>query len=797
MVFIFSALYTEAQPLIEQYRLKKKRFVHGVDSFQDEEEKIILSLTGSGVYHAIFAVSSVLAALPPCQDDQLLFFGSAASLRTADACIMRTADAGTSGVYRIAEISDLPSGRRYYPGISRNTGLPDAVAVTGMKILYKSSAADGDAVSDANFSAAGDDTTPCTNVSDMTAQRNVSDAKPELDVPDVVRDTNSDVVMSNMDVLYDMESSGVYEAASRHMGPDQITILRFVSDAGIEPQAPAETGAEIYAEENAEDNSAGRNAEESVHKNRDDNSLRTERASLRENLSRKAREAAPAAVRVIEDMLQEADAGQDKHGDNGMTGFSVPASGADQPSADSRMSAAGSFMSSSFAAEAGQLAERLCASVAMRAELMQYLKYAELCGIPWGKDADEILREGCENRREGKVKLRRLEEEILHASGTAGSCDGMEHSTADTCGGMEHSTAGSCEGTQSQKAEDVLTSVQRSHLLPPFSCIYIERAVADHPRTQKILAAFPNARRIYVENYREIFDRRRQNYPLQQAARALILARNTGELIHRGSPVCQSFDNRYFYYCSSVMNCLYDCEYCWLKGMYESGHMVIFVNLEDTFREVDRLLRQHPVYLCVSYDTDLLALDPLTGYARAWAEFAASRENLTIEIRSKGVGRLPDLALSQRTILAFTMSPDDICRRFEQSSPGPDTRIRNVQEAIKRGFPVRLCCDPVLVLPGWKKSMTGLMEELDRRIDWAAIRDVSIGTFRLSAEYIRRMRSRYPESALLQYPYVCENGYYHLPDDIEKDAMQYMTQLLTERIGKEQIFVWRETDKHE
>ena len=746
MVFIFSALYTETQPLIEQYRLKKKRVVHGVDSFQDEEGKIILSLTGCGVYHAIFAVSSVLAVLPPCPDDQLLFFGSAASLRTADAGIMRTADAGTMrtadtdtmrtadtcsrGIYRIAAIYDLPSGRRYYPGISRNTGLPDAVAVTGMEILYKSSAAHGDAASDPDLSDAGSG----MDAPGLKTGTKVSGAMANLVQSDVIPD---------MDVLYDMESSGVYEAASRHMGPDQITILRFVSDAGIEPQAP---------------------------ENRDDNSLRTERVSLRENLSRKAREAAPAAVSVIDDMLREA---------------------------GSCLSATGSRMSSSFAAEAGQLAERLCASVSMRAELMQYLKYAELCGIPWRKADDEILREGCENRREGKVKLRRLEEDILHAGSKAGNCGGMEHITAGSCGGMEHSTTDSCEGTQSQKAEDPLPSVQRSHLLPPFSCIYIERAVADHPRTQKILAAFPNARRIYVENYREIFDRRRQNYPLQQSARALILARNTGELIHRGSPVCQSFDNRYFYYCSSVMNCLYDCEYCWLKGMYESGHMVIFVNLEDTFREVDSLLRQHPVYLCVSYDTDLLALDPLTGYARAWADFAAPRENLTIEIRSKGVGRLPDLTLSQRTILAFTMSPDDICRRFERSSPGPDTRIRNVQEAIKRGFPVRLCFDPVLVLPGWKKSMTGLMEELDRRIDWAAIRDVSIGTFRLSADYIRRMRSRYPGSVLLQYPYVCENGYYHLPDDIEKDAMQFMTQLLTERIGKEQIFVWRETDKHE
>lgn len=722
MVYIFSALYAEAQPLIDKYRLKKKRVVHGVDSFQDEEGRIVLSLTGCGVYHAIFAVSSVLAVMPPGADDQMLFYGSTASLRTADS--------GSSGLYRIAEIFDLPSGSRYYPGISRNTGLPDAVAVTGMKILYKSSSADGDAVSDADLSDAG---------SGMDAPG----CKTGMKVPGVMSNLSQPDVIPDMDVLYDMESSGVYEAASRHMGPDQITILRFISDAGIEPQAP---------------------------ENRDDNSLRTERVSLRENLSRKAREAAPAAVSVIDDMLREA---------------------------GSCMSAAGSCLSAAFEAEAGQLAERLCASVSMRAELMQYLKYAELCGIPWRKAADEILREDCENRREGKVILRRLEDEILHAGSTADTCGGIEHSTVGSCGGMEHSTACNNEGAHSQRTEGVLPSVQKSHLMPPFSCIYMEQAAADHPRTQKILAAFPNARRIYVENYREIFDRRRQNYPLQQASRALILAQNTGELIHRGSPVCQSFDNRYFYYCSSVMNCLYDCEYCWLKGMYESGYMVIFVNLEDTFREVDRLLRQHPVYLCVSYDTDLLALDPLTGYARAWAEFAASRENLTIEIRSKGVGRLPDLTLSQRTILAFTMSPDDISRRFERSSPELDTRIRNVQEAMKRGFPVRLCFDPVLVLPGWKKSMAGLMEELDRRIDWAAIRDVSIGTFRLSAEYIRRMRSRYPESVLLQYPYVCENGYYHLPDDIEKDAMQYMTQLLTERIGKEQIFVWRETDKHE
>ena len=58
-----------------------------------------------------------------------------------------------------------------------------------------------------------------------------------------------------------------------------------------------------------------------------------------------------------------------------------------------------------------------------------------------------------------------------------------------------------------------------------------------------------------------------------------------------------------------MMNCVFDCEYCYLKGMYPSGNVVLFVNLDDIFDEVYKLLQKHPVYLCVSYDTDLLAVE--------------------------------------------------------------------------------------------------------------------------------------------------------------------------------------------
>ena len=166
-----------------------------------------------------------------------------------------------------------------------------------------------------------------------------------------------------------------------------------------------------------------------------------------------------------------------------------------------------------------------------------------------------------------------------------------------------------------------MKNLNRSYYNPPFSHIYVEREVAEDPETKRIFAQFPQAEVIAIDHYKDVFCRSRQDYVRQHAVQNLILAAKHGELLYTGAPVCQSFGNEHFYYTSCVMNCVFDCEYCYLKGMYPSANLVVFVNLEDIFAEVEKRLAAHPVYLCVSYDTDLLALEHLTGYAARWIEF--------------------------------------------------------------------------------------------------------------------------------------------------------------------------------
>ena len=242
-----------------------------------------------------------------------------------------------------------------------------------------------------------------------------------------------------------------------------------------------------------------------------------------------------------------------------------------------------------------------------------------------------------------------------------------------------------------------MKSLDENYYNPFFSHIYVEEEIAEHPRVKQILARFMKAEIVYIRHYKDVFCRRRQDYEEQHHAQNLILAKKTGSLIYQGAPVCQNFGNTYFYYTSCMMNCIYDCEYCYLKGMYPSANIVIFVNIEDIFEELHRMLSEHPVYLCVSYDTDLLAFEAMTGYVREWEHFVLEENKrstypLKIEIRTKSanVKLFDNLIPDKNIIYAFTLSPQQITKQYEHNTPSLLQRVRCVADAVKKGFPVRL-----------------------------------------------------------------------------------------------------------
>ncbi|EOS41655.1 hypothetical protein C809_04226 [Lachnospiraceae bacterium MD335] len=337
-----------------------------------------------------------------------------------------------------------------------------------------------------------------------------------------------------------------------------------------------------------------------------------------------------------------------------------------------------------------------------------------------------------------------------------------------------------------------MKNLKEDYFSPFFSHIYVEKAVLEHARTRRILAEFPSATVIEIDHYKDVFCRSRQSIRFQRRAQNLILAAKQGTLLYEGAPVCQSFGNRYFYYVSCAMNCIYDCAYCYLKGMYPSANIVVFVNLEDIFAQVRQVLEQHPLYLCVSYDTDLPALERIIGYVREWCDFAANHENLKIEIRTKCASKtfVRNTRPVSAVIYAFTLSPQAVIDAFEHHTPSLTQRLSCAAELIRAGCPVRLCFDPMIYVPDWQQHYEAMLEEVFRAIPMEKIVDVSVGTFRISQDYLKNMRRQEPESLVIWFPYQKEGGYCHYPDALMEEMECFLSGRLEEKISREKIFRW-------
>lgn len=325
-----------------------------------------------------------------------------------------------------------------------------------------------------------------------------------------------------------------------------------------------------------------------------------------------------------------------------------------------------------------------------------------------------------------------------------------------------------------------------------FSHIYVEEEILQEERTKRICSLFDDACIVPVGRYTDVFERTRQSLVQQQASQNLILACKHDQRIYQGSPVCQNFDERYFYYCAPVMNCFFDCEYCWLKGMYASANLVVFINQEDFMQDVQKLLKEHPIYLCVSYETDLPGMESLFHFCRWWGERTVENENLTIGLRTKAGYQeaWEEIPVNDRIIFAFTLSPQEVIDSCEHGTASLKERIGTVRKCMKEGRQVRLCFDPMIPVRNWQKAYAGMVKQVTDAIDLNEIRDVSVGTFRISRQYLKKMRKAYPDSAVVQYPYVCDHGFYHLPDELQNQMENSLIDLLCKYMDRKKIFTW-------
>ena len=204
MIYIFCALYHEAEPLIREYGLKKKTDETCFPVFFSEEENILLTVTGCGMNAATAAVARICTKRTPQPADFLVNIGTCAKVsyskgsgqtcrnvsekETAAGDGLHSSDkrktvqeqsVKAGEVYLCKKIMEHVTGRTFYPDILYKTEL-----IPKYETAIKNSVADG--------------------------------------------------------FLYDMEASSIYQAGAYFFGPHQMSFLKVVTDEGNVQELSAE-----------------------------------------------------------------------------------------------------------------------------------------------------------------------------------------------------------------------------------------------------------------------------------------------------------------------------------------------------------------------------------------------------------------------------------------------------------------------------------------------------------------------------------------------------------------------------
>jgi spore photoproduct lyase len=329
-----------------------------------------------------------------------------------------------------------------------------------------------------------------------------------------------------------------------------------------------------------------------------------------------------------------------------------------------------------------------------------------------------------------------------------------------------------------------------------YSHIYVERDIREHAYTRLLLARFPKAEVVVIENYKSVFNRTNQDFWRQKRSPKLILAAKQGKRLYAGNDFLQSNSEDNFAYVTPVMNCPYDCHYCYLQGMFSGANMVVFVNQDELQAEVAQLLakrggRGEPFLVALSYDTDLLALEGILGLTRDWANWSRGREGLLLEVRTKSAPTrfLETVTPSTSMRLAWTLSPEPICRRYEEGTPPLKRRIAALNLAIEKGWRVQVCFDPLLRVPEWKDVYHHFFKDLQDSLDWKKIERVEVGVFRVATATFQQMRNR-PATDLLHYPF--EHGRQAVSyKEMEREELgQWAVHHLRDYLSDDKIHIW-------
>lgn len=249
--------------------------------------------------------------------------------------------------------------------------------------------------------------------------------------------------------------------------------------------------------------------------------------------------------------------------------------------------------------------------------------------------------------------------------------------------------------------------------------IYIEKQALEYSQTKILLEKFKNSKIIYIDNYKNIFDKDLNNL---NTSKSLIIAKLNSNAVSEAPAWYWHTDSAFFF--KTSLNCIYDCSYCYLKWAFKNDNMVIFVNYEDIKKQIKQKinsLSKGKTHWFYSSDySDILGMDGFSNFMNEFIEFFEQFDNVKMEIRTKGANIKPILDLwfvPKNTEVSFSLNPQSLIDKYEKWTSRLEDRLKSINKLQELWYKVWVRYLPLLPVKNYEQIYSDFIKEVSQKID--------------------------------------------------------------------------------
>lgn len=280
-----------------------------------------------------------------------------------------------------------------------------------------------------------------------------------------------------------------------------------------------------------------------------------------------------------------------------------------------------------------------------------------------------------------------------------------------------------------------------------FKSVFIEKELLDHSSTKKILDKIKFKEIIEIDQYENYFGKYKKPYLQKRDELNLYIAHKKGKLV-KETPDAYGLKGEKHYYYIHQYNCLYECDYCYLQGYFNSPDIVLFTNHNDIIKEMQLIMdqSQEKVWFHAGEFSDSLALSHITDEFADYFNFLKANPQALIEFRTKSVNIKKLHEPLDNLYITYSLSPEQKIKEHDLKTPSLKHRLNAIHTLYKKGFKIGIHLDPIIYHENFKEDYAKFLKELNQAIPINKIAYISIGVVRFTADVWHEVQKNYPQS---------------------------------------------------